>query len=146
MRALRGLQRLAQATTHYGWQVRINMLTERASQVGRFAVYNIWLIFRGRRFGNWNKLTAVRAIDSDVPLIAFDAFVHQKLPLAFRAKRHEAPYGHSFDVIVSALQDSRKREHLQRNFVPAHVPFLLMTNRIFRTKNARSAFTVSFGG
>jgi hypothetical protein len=71
------IQGLSEATTHYGWQVRVNMLTERASQVGCFSVYNIWFIVRGRRFGNWNDFTAVRAIDCDVPLVPLNAFVHQ---------------------------------------------------------------------
>ena len=50
------------------------MPTERASQVRRFSVYRIWFILRRRYFGNWNNLTAVRAINCDVPLIVLDAF------------------------------------------------------------------------
>jgi hypothetical protein len=56
---LRPLQGLSKTTTHQGWQVRVNVLTEWARQVGRSWEYNMWFILRRWRFGNWNNLAAV---------------------------------------------------------------------------------------
>ena len=77
------IQGLSEATTHYGWQVRVNMLTERASQVRRFSVYMIWFILRRRYFGNWNNLTAVRAINCDVPLVVLRPYARLLDPALF---------------------------------------------------------------
>ena len=42
----------------------------------------------------------------------------------------------------SCQQDSRKHEYLQRNLVPAHVPFSTLTNRIFRNKKCSNRNSV----
>jgi hypothetical protein len=56
---LRSLQGLSKTAAHQCWKVRVNVLTERASQVGCFPVDNMWFILRRWRFGNWNNLAAV---------------------------------------------------------------------------------------
>jgi hypothetical protein len=57
------------------WLVRVDMLTERTGH-GFLSEDSIRFILRRRRFGNWNSLATVRAVDCDVPLIGLNAIVH----------------------------------------------------------------------
>jgi hypothetical protein len=71
------LQGLSKAATHYGWLVRIDMLTERASQVVGLSEPRRWSVSGRRCFGYWNYLATVGAVDCDVPLVGLNGFSHR---------------------------------------------------------------------
>jgi hypothetical protein len=71
------LQGLSNAATHQGWLVRIDMLTQGASQVAGVPEPRRWFVPGRRCCGYWNYLATVRAVNCDVPLVRLNGFTHR---------------------------------------------------------------------